>query len=236
MSKKIKNIRPVYRENVINNVRVINNVHIHVIASDSLSTAIDELCNGMSVLVLNFANNISPGGGYGNRGHTQEEYLIRGTNLLDSLEKVGIDKLYPICATPNDAAAILSRDIKITKPLAEDMSCMISIITCPALAGPRVRNNLEDIDISYFMYDEDRKNTEKRIDLICAAAARIGVDVLIAGAWGCGVFCNPVYELCLLWKKYIALYNIPKVVFPIPVSVHGEGNDYLYRMFHKFLQ
>lgn len=231
MSKNIKNIRPVYRKSV----HVMDNVHIHIIASDSLSTAVDELRKGKSVLVLNFANNISPGGGYGNRGHTQEEYLIRGTNLLDSLEKVCIDKLYPICAAPNDAAAIISRNIKITEPLAEDMSCTISIITCPALAGPRVRNNLEDIDISYFMYDDDRKNTEKRIDLICAAAARIGVDVLIAGAWGvgrCGVFCNPVYELCLLWKKYIALYNIPKVVFPVPTG----DNDYLYRMFHKFLK
>lgn len=226
MSKKIKNVRPVYRKNAIsiaNSIRVIN--------SDSLSAAVSELHSGKSVLVLNFANNSIPGGGYGNRGHTQEEYLLRDTNLLDSLTAAGIENLYPICAAPDDAAAILSRDIRITKPPADAVSGSISIITCPALAGPRVRNDLADIDISYFMYDQDRTNTEKRIALICATAARIGVDVLVIGAWGCGVFCNPVYELCLLWKKYIALYDIPKVVFPVPAG----DNDYLYRMFQKFI-
>ena len=121
---------------------------------------------------------------------------MRDTNLSECLQ----EDLYPICNSNEDACVIVSKNVNthIHTP-------RISIFTCPALNGPRVRDNLEDIDISYFVHDEDRKNTEKRIKLICKISARLKIDVLILGAWGCGVFCNPVYELCVLWKKYITM-------------------------------
>jgi len=216
MPKKIRKIRSVYRKSKSISIKIIDN--------DSLSIA-NEQDPQAHVLVLNFANNQKSGGGYGNKGHTQEEYLLRDTNLGDELD----ESLYPICESPEDACAILSQNITV-----KSSGRKISIITCPALVGPRVRDNLEDIDISYFVFDNDRENTENRIRLICATAARLQVEVLVLGAWGCGVFCNPVYELCLLWKKYIQLYEIHKVVFPVPID-HASGNDYLHRMFVKFM-
>jgi hypothetical protein len=214
MSKKIRKVHDIFRN------ADSGRAAISVINSDSIATAVS--CpSGSTIVVLNFANNDKPGGGYGNRGHTQEEYLMRDTNLGDLLDPAA----YPICESPSDTAAIITKDVSTL-----DGSTRFIVITCPALAGPRVRDDLRNIDISYYMYDEDRINTEARIKLICAIAARVQVDTLILGAWGCGVFCNPVYEVCCMWKKYIKVYDIPRAVFPIP----GEHSP-LRDLFKKFL-
>lgn len=197
----------------------ISPVNIQVIDSHSLNAAVRSEGH---VAVLNFANNNSPGGGYyksGSRGHTQEDSLIWDTDFLEQLD----ESKYPICKTPDDACVFVTTDVNIY-----EHDRKITILTCPALAGPRVRDDMRDIDISYFIHDEDRNNMESRINLICQIASRMNVQTLILGAWGCGVFCNPVWELCLLWKKYIEAYEIPNVVFAIP-------GGYLHNLFVKFL-
>lgn len=198
-----------------------SDVRISVVDADSLTAA--SQAHGKHVAVLNFANNNSPGGGYyksGQRGNTQEDSLIWDTDILGQLD----GERYPICKTPEDACVFVTTDVTITKTERR-----ITILSCPAIAGPRVRDDLRDIDISYFVHDSDRANTEARIKLICKVASRMNVNTLVLGAWGCGVFCNPVYEICQIWRRYIEKYEIPDVIFAIP-------KGYLHNMFVRFLE
>jgi uncharacterized protein (TIGR02452 family) len=218
---KVVHTRPTLRTSPIS-IRVTDETTTEAIAN--------AITNGNRVVALNFANNEKPHGGYDfRRGHTQEDYLFRETTIADTLKQ----EHYPICETPEDIRAFVSTGVRMqeTTPCAQFMDVRnktFAIITIAALRGPRVRHDLHNINIERYEHVQDRKNTEKRIKLICQIASRLHVHTLVTGAWGCGVFCNPIYEVCTIWKKYIALYEIPEVVFAIPAGdIHDRFAGFL---------
>lgn len=138
---------------------------------------------------LNFASAKNPGGGFLNGAEAQEEALSRASALYDCL--LCAPEYY---ASNRASQSCLYLDLVIATPdvpffrdddgqLLEE-PLLASVITAPAPnAGAVMANEPERLP-------EVEPTLRRRAELVLYAAARTGVDHLVLGAWGCGVFRN----------------------------------------------
>ena len=176
---------------------------ITVSTDDSFSAAIrmkEEIKS--DVLVLNFANPYSPGGGVRYGARAQEEDLCRKSSLLLSLESENAQSYYNYNSahesfTASDAV-IISPEVEIIKDKDHNFlqdSVTVSVITCPA---PMLMNAPEN-----FNHDEYVEIFSERIKAILLAAAKFNYRNLILGAFGCGAFRNDPKIVAQLFKSAI---------------------------------
>ncbi|MBE6899026.1 MAG: TIGR02452 family protein [Ruminococcaceae bacterium] len=160
--------------------------------------------SGKKVCILNFASSVAPGGGVLTGEQAQEESICRVSTLyfaLSDSETAG--KFYnyhweliragkmnrrnrdDIVYTPGVVA--VRDDANGEAMLAEKDWYEMDVITC---AAPDLRQLGDAAQFSPTM-EELRVLHEIRWRCILAAAAKHEADVLILGAFGCGVFANP---------------------------------------------
>ena len=173
------------------------------------------------IAALNFASFKHPGGAFLNGANAQEEHLCHYSNLYnilgnfkDSFYEVNKKKLNKGFYTSN---LLYLPDVVFIKGTIQ-VPC--DIITC---AAPNARvvqryNMGSDVDIKDTLYD--------RIDHILYAAADNQVELLILGAFGCGVFKNDAHDVAdtfytLLTNKYKGIFEF--VSFAIP-NIQSEYN------------
>lgn len=159
---------------------------------------------GKRTCILNFASSVAPGGGVLTGEQAQEESICRVSTLYFALsdpETAG--KFYDyhweliragkmnrrnrddIIFTPGVVAV---RDDANGESLMEEADWYnMDVITC---AAPDVRQLGDQAQFSPAL-EELRALHEIRWRCILAAAAKHEADVLILGAFGCGVFANP---------------------------------------------
>ncbi|EIC21642.1 TIGR02452 family protein [Thiorhodovibrio frisius] len=135
-----------------------------------------------SVLALNFANGIQPGGGFLHGARAQEEVLCRSSALYATLQG---DPMY---ADHQQRPLPDSTDWAIYSPLvpvfrrddgtALDAPWPLTFLTCAAPYAPRVGQPRSG-DLLH-----------QRIHRVLAIAHAMGHDALVLGAWGCGAFGN----------------------------------------------
>ena len=142
-----------------------------------------------SVLALNFASAIKPGGGFLNGAQAQEESLARASALHASLTK--FPEFYDDNRALNSAlysdAMILSPECPVFRDdddeLLSQMYC-VGFLTTPAVNAGRVESD------EPHKLDQVLPVMRRRIDMLLAVAADQQYDHLVLGAWGCGVFRN----------------------------------------------
>lgn len=189
-----------------------------IVNNCSTIEAIYEENEGLKLGVLNFASAKNPGGGFLGGAVAQEESLARSSSLYATLIK---DKtMYEFNKKQSSFLysdyMIYSPDVlfwfddkgnPLNPPLIAD------VITSPAPnKGAMIQHNrLEEI-----------KNIEtvfkSRIDKVLCIAALKGVECLILGAWGCGVFRNETNMVARLFNEIISekySNNFKKIVFAI---------------------
>jgi uncharacterized protein (TIGR02452 family) len=138
---------------------------------------------------LNFASAKNPGGGFLNGAQAQEEALARCSALYTCLLKA---PQYYERNRANRSAIYL--DLMIYSPLVpffkDDTGALLerpilaSVITAPAPnAGAVTQNEPQNCR-------EIEPALKRRADLILAIAQAHGIESLVLGAWGCGVFRN----------------------------------------------
>jgi len=159
---------------------------------------------GKKVCILNFASSVAPGGGVLTGEQAQEESICRVSTLYFALsdpETAG--KFYDyhwelihkgqmnrrnrddIIFTPG---VVTVRDDANWETIMEEKDWYeMDVITC---AAPDVRQLGDPAQFSPTL-EELRTLHEIRWRCILAAAAKHEADVLILGAFGCGVFANP---------------------------------------------
>lgn len=159
---------------------------------------------GKKVCILNFASSVAPGGGVLTGEQAQEESICRVSTLYFALsdpETAG--KFYDyhwelihkgqmnrrnrddIIFTPSVVAV---RDDTNEEAMMEEKDWYeMDVITC---AAPDLRQLGDAAQFSPTM-EELRTLHEHRWHCILAVAAQHEADVLILGAFGCGVFANP---------------------------------------------
>lgn len=137
---------------------------------------------GHRPLALNFANGISPGGGFLHGALAQEEAISRSSALYATL--VG-DRMYDVHRKRTDKASsdwtIYSPGVPIFR--ADDGTelpepWLLDFLTCAAPYAPTVGQPLSG-DL-----------LEPRIHRVLAIARAYGYETLVLGAWGCGAFGN----------------------------------------------
>jgi uncharacterized protein (TIGR02452 family) len=154
--------------------------------------------------VLNFASARNPGGGFLGGSQAQEESLARSSGLYPCLTQFA--EMYAHNSLPTSTA--LYSDHLIYSPgvpvLRNDdgqwlpRPLLLDIITAPAVNAGALARNAPDL------LPQLVPTMRQRLRLVLAAAARHGVEALVLGAWGCGVFANDPAQVAQLFAEALA--------------------------------
>ncbi len=166
--------------------------------------------------VLNFASHKNPGGMFMNGSKAQEECLCHESFLYNV---ISVQKQYY-----EENNKTKNRSLYINRALyspgvyfeRDDYRVEADVITC---AAPNFSAAEKYCNVTK---QENSKVLFERIAFVLGIAKKEQVDVLILGAYGCGVFGQDPYEVAKIFKFLLTsekspfLNVFPKVVFAIP--------------------
>lgn len=141
------------------------------------------------VLALNFASARHPGGGFLQGSQAQEESLARASGLYPCIaqfrQMYDTNARYPSCLYTDHM--IYSPDVPVFRDDEDallERTCAVSFVTAPAVNAGALRKNEPDkmAQVEPVML--------ARMEKVLSLAVIHGHDVLVLGAWGCGVFAN----------------------------------------------
>jgi len=138
--------------------------------------------NGLKPLMLNFANGVTPGGGFVGGASAQEETLCRCSSLYWTLVGDPMYLYHSYRSQPDSSDwAILSANVPficndVQQPFASPK--LIDVITSAAPYAPTVGQ------------PRSKKLLRSRIHRVLSIARSFGYRSLVLGAWGCGAFGN----------------------------------------------
>jgi uncharacterized protein (TIGR02452 family) len=176
---------------------VVNETTLHA-AQRFLATQPDA-----RVLALNFASARHPGGGFLNGAQAQEESLARASGLYtcivqfremyDANEQFG-SRLYT-------DHMIYSPDVPVFRSdddVLLERHYLLSFVTAPAVNVGAHRGN----DPDYLRQVESVMRA--RMEKVLSLAVAHGHEVLVLGAWGCGVFRNDPEQVAGWFHSHLA--------------------------------
>jgi uncharacterized protein (TIGR02452 family) len=159
----------------------------------TLSAARRLVSENQRVLALNFASAKNQGGGFLNGAQAQEESLARSSGLYPCLLRhramYDFNRSLRTCLYSDHM--IYSPNVPVFRDDADRLIpfYLLSFLTAPAVNTGVVRK-------------QERQNAHRvadvmlaRIDKLLAIALHHGYEVLVLGAWGCGVFGNDPEEM-----------------------------------------
>jgi len=196
-------------------VRNPGNISYEVIDMDSVQAVIKYAKNHRAA-VLNFSSYKNPGGMFLKGSKAQEECLCHKSFLYNVLTRQ--ESFYEWNNQHKNKALYLDRGLYSPNILffsgEEEVFC--DVITC---AAPNKSAAQKYQSIS------DTENTEalrSRIRFLLDIAYDQEVEILILGAYGCGVFGQDPIEVASIFKEYLKEYNFKKVIFAIPKGKNGN--------------
>lgn len=152
---------------------------------------------------LNFASAKNPGGGFLGGSQAQEESLARASTLYPTLMKY-FTEMYEYNRSQNTCLysdyMIYSPDVVFFKDDNDNLLAdpyNMNVLTSPAVNVGAMRQNNR--------YDELKKSEQvmlERIDKLLSVFLLQGVEKLILGAWGCGVFKNDPKDIARYFAHY----------------------------------
>lgn len=160
---------------------------------------------------LNFASYKYPGGGFVKGSIAQEEALCHTSTLYNVISDSKFNKEYKFNRENTNNGlyrnwGIYSPDIIF--PIDDYTETNCDILTCPAP------------NLSAYKGDKNtyKEYLEKRIKFTLDIFYNNSPEIIILGAFGCGVFGNEPGIVAKLFKKYLTEYNygFKKVIFAIP--------------------
>lgn len=205
-----------------------DNCVVSVLNIDTLVAAMNLCKEGLKPAVLNMASEYKPGGGVASGKTAQEECIFRRTNAFMTIP----EDWYPLDAEKD---LIYTKKVVIVKNdddfeiLPMSQQCEISLITLPGIRKPR---------LNFGNYsEEDRQLMSDKIESIFEIAIANGVDSLVLGALGCGVFNNPPQEVANIFKGIINNYGnyFKKIVFAVLAKEGDAKSEANFRIFSSTL-
>lgn len=151
------------------------------------------------ILVLNFANSVSPGGGVRFGAKAQEEDLCRKSTLYASLTSDDAKPYYEAHAAKYSPLAshamLLSPNVAVFRGSKSELlerPLLLSVLTCAAPIAHQ-RGDMSDVDYEALLFE--------RIRRMLIVAAHYGYTHLILGAWGCGAFGNDAKQMAAFFRR-----------------------------------
>lgn len=186
--------------------------------SDTVSSFVNWSKSGKTCL-LNMASYKRPGGGVDRGAKAQEECLFRCSNLTNSIST----DFYPLeddsCLYTKNATFFKDFKYNNIEPVMGDVMTIAAI-------------NLNS-EHHFYQFQKNspyKETTLQKIRLMLTIPYQNGVENLILGAWGCGVFKNDpsrmaqFFKQVLINEKYASLYKT--VVFAIINDHNSVGSNY----------
>ena len=193
------------------------------------------------IAVLNMASVFQPGGGVLRGSRAQEEALCMRSTLYPSLKP----QWYRF---PDDAVAY-TQDVLVFGAYQPDGSVRVvdrtdmwyvDVVTCAALKQPETKRDASG-EITW-ADPRDEERMALKIKYIMRACAKMGANVVVLGAFGCGAYGNPTPRVAALMRKCLvgrgkslpeenwADQGIEEVVFAI---LDGEADKKVWNPFEK---
>lgn len=209
----------IYNENDSFNIQNdTNQSSIKVINATTSQAIIDAKHQNKTICALNFASFKNPGGGF-YRGTMAQEEAICHDSFLYNVLLAFVDDYYSKnrkdlnCSLYYDRA-LYSKDILFFDEIGN--SYKTDILTC---ASP----NYREASRTGISIEENNEILKKRIRYILDIASKEKADILILGAWGCGVFGQDPYTVASFFKEFLHYYNFAEVIFAVP---RGRNSNY----------
>lgn len=192
----------------------------------------DNNINNDKIAILDFASYKNPGGNFMGGSIAQDEMICAGSNLYNILSSDKIMKqFYEYNRNNLNTGAYSNRHVYVSDVIIDDSNVnsafTVDVINCAApnkIYALRYRKSLIPV-IDAAM--------QSRIDQVLYTAYKHNVNVIVLGAFGCGVFKNnPDFVaktfIELLETKYKGIFS--KVVFGIP-----DATSKNYLAFAKYI-
>lgn len=202
---------------------------VEVLAMSTIEAALKNVAIG-KVGILNFANGTKPGGGYLSGATAQEESLCRHCPALYS-SLTTMPEYYQdneAIGPQSGDSCIISYGVEIVRDLDYSLLDEYPKVTVITAAAPWQKKCQEaGINVTAAMID-------RRVEHIILSAIRANVEILILGAWGCGVFGNDPEVIAgsfalALASKY---HFFKKVIFAILPDETSENKN--LEVFRKY--
>lgn len=153
---------------------------------------------------LNFASARNPGGGFLGGSQAQEESLARSSGLYPCLTQ--FPQMYAHNSRPGSTGLysdylVYSPGVPVFRGEAGEWLAApfyLDIITAPAVNAGALRRN------SPHLLPQLEPVMRHRLRLVLATAIRHGIEALVLGAWGCGVFGNDPAQVARLFAEALA--------------------------------
>ena len=187
----------------------------HLIQTDTISAVLQ--FQDQRVCALNFANANFPGGAYVLGGNAQEEALCRASLLYYTIRTVhAYYRRNHLHILPDYTdGMIYSENVPVIRDNAGnrlEIPVNCDFITCPAVNRTFAKFLLSGKKLDSIM--------ERRITQIIALAAQKHPDVLVLGAFGCGVFGNRRETVYPMFEQAVNRY-LPESMQVVFADPHG---------------
>jgi len=176
---------------------------------DSVSSIFHQSKSSRDIMVLNFASYNHPGGGFIRGAMAQEEALCHASYLYNVLEK---HSEYYNWNNMNKNRGLYKNRAMVSniRFFDGDNSLFVKVLTC---AAP---NKSLMFKYDNFTEAENSKVLKGRIKFIADIVNIHKPEIIILGAFGCGVFMNNPVEVSEFFKEAFSETTARKVVFSIP--------------------
>jgi uncharacterized protein (TIGR02452 family) len=209
---------------------------IKVINKDSISAAlfIKKEDPNSKICMLNMASAKRPGGGVKRGARAQEEDLFRCTTLGVNVP----DNLYPL----GEDDFIYSKGVYVLKNSSYKKiePFEVDVVSIPAINLNLGKRNNETGEYEDKIIPKPENYIVKmlsKINAMIESAADQNCNVLILGAWGCGVFKNDPIDVATMFHHVLVLQGhqnrFEKILFPIINDRNSVSDNYL--VFKKIL-
>lgn len=177
------------------------------------------------VLALNFASARNPGGGFLQGSQAQEESLARASGLYACVtrlfEMYEANRRCPSCLYTDHL--IYSPDVPVFRDDDDHLlerPYLLSFLTSPAVNVGAIRknepSNLADVEPVMFA----------RMEKFLSVAVVHGHEVLVLGAWGCGVFGNNPRDVATWFAQHLTGEGIFRTAFrKVVFAVLDRGQE-----------
>ena len=171
-----------------------------------------------SVAILNFASAKNPGGGFLKGSSAQEESIARSSSLYESIknQKNFYDYHRTTKNTTYSHRMIYSKDIVVIKDdfgkLIEPYNIDVLTSTAVNVGALKIRVNVEQI-------------MEERIERIIALFASQKQEVIVLGAFGCGVFENDPKMIARLFYKVLNKEKYKSAFKEVVFAIYEKGHQ-----------
>lgn len=192
------------------------NMNIRVEALDTVYAGMRYHRAGSRMALLNFASYKHPGGGFLSGSRAQEECLCHESFLYNVLAQ--FDDFYAWNNEHANHALYLDRGLYTPDVMFwhGEVSFCCDVITCaaPNRSAAQMYQRVTDT--------QNRLALKSRLRFVLDIAKDNGVDTLILGAFGCGVFGQEAAEVADIFREYLNTTHrcFDTVVFAVP-----EGRD-----------